>query len=50
MSTQHSAFNATCVAAGDLAAVILMLIVPSPKTPELIVEAVRAGAKGYTSI
>ncbi|MBN1455770.1 MAG: response regulator [Methanomicrobia archaeon] len=35
------------IAAGNPAAVIIMLIVESPDTPEVIVEAVRAGAKGY---
>ena len=35
------------IAAVDPAAVILLLIDESPETPELIVEAVRAGAKGY---
>jgi two-component system chemotaxis response regulator CheY len=35
------------IAAGDSAAVILMLLAESSETPELIVEAVRAGAKGY---
>jgi two-component system chemotaxis response regulator CheY len=35
------------IAASDPAAAILMLIVESPETPEIIVEAVRAEAKGY---
>ena len=35
------------IAAEDPKTVIIMLIVESPETPEIIVEAVRAGAKGY---
>jgi two-component system chemotaxis response regulator CheY len=35
------------IAAGDPAAMLIMLVVEGPDTPEIIVEAVRAGAKGY---
>jgi len=35
------------ISAGDPAAVIILLVAECPDTPEIIVEAVRAGAKGY---